>query len=90
MSPAESIFDRKISEVHSGADSVKFYFVWITKPIIIGGANKNKFSRIRVIYVTDFKRGLVEVLTRVEPRINFVSNWDGVFLCACSISRIYY
>ena len=61
MSPAESIFDRKISEVHSGADSVKL------------------FSRIRVIYVTDFKRGLLRVLTRVEPRINFVSNWDEVF-----------
>lgn len=27
------------------------------------------FSRIRVIYVTDFKRGLMKVLTRVEPRI---------------------
>ena len=40
MSLAESIFYRKFSEVHSGADSVK------------------GFSRIRVIYVTDFERGL--------------------------------
>ena len=57
MSPAESIFDRKVSEVHLGADSVKL------------------FSRIRVVYVTDFERGLNKVHTRVEPRINFVSNW---------------
>ena len=34
-----------------------------------GADSVNLFSRIRVIYVTDFERGLIEVLTRVEPRI---------------------
>ncbi len=40
MSPAESIFYRKIFEVHSGADPVKIS------------------NRIRIVYVTDFERGL--------------------------------
>ena len=41
----------------------------------------NSFSRIRVIYVTDFKRGLKVVLTRVEPRIT--SSLIGTkFFCA--------
>ena len=32
----------------------------------------------------------IYVLTRVEPRINFVSNWDGVFLFSIQKRRVIY
>ena len=61
MSSAESIFCRRIFEVHSGADSVNFLAGYVS-------------STLQIL------REDIYVLTRVEPRINFVSNWDGVFL----------
>ena len=69
MSVAESIFYRKIFEVHSGADSVNYLAEYV-------------LSTLQML------REDIYVLTRVEPRINFVSNWDGVFL-VCSSKNIF-
>lgn len=67
MSPAESILNRNMSEVHPGADSVK---------LLLAG-----FGNSRYLYEMYSRRKFQWDTNRVEPRISPPLSLGAVFLC---------
>lgn len=67
MSPAESILNRNMSEVHPGADSVK---------LLLAGSGNSRY-----LYEMYSRQNFKRNTNRVEPRISPPLSLEAVFFC---------